>query len=324
MARQRRIDFPGATHHVMNRGADHQPTFRNDDDRELFVTLWAQAAVRFGIIVVSYCLMNNHYHFLVRSPKGQLSRTLQFIARSYTQQFNHHHERDGALFRGRFHSILVDSDTYFGRVSRYIELNPAAAGMVALNELQSYRWSSFQYYSGKHPTPPWLSTDLVLNSYTDPAQYCRFVQSGMTDNELERFYRRQLQPGLVLGRESFVEGIKNARPEECESLRPGIPELSIEDIDATIIALTGSSTDVLMTSIRGRRNIERSAAVEMAQLLTGASLAELASHYKFPSVQAVSNAIGRARANVEGPAFELRSVALRSLGRTQAGHRIGA
>lgn len=323
MARQHRIDFPGATHHVMNRGADHQVTFRNDDDRELFITLWAQAVVRFGIVVVSYCLMDNHYHLLVKSPEGQLSHTLQFIARSYTQQFNHHHERDGALFRGRFHSILVDSDTYFERVSRYIELNPSSAGVLPLSELQNYPWSSFQYYSGKHPTPAWLSTDLVLNSYTDPAQYCLFVLSGMTDNELERFYRRQLQPGLVLGGESFVEGIKHRTPGEAEGLTAGIPELSIADIDAALLALTGSARDALITSVRGRRNIERSTAVEMAQLLTGASLAELAAHYNFPSVQAVSNAIGRARAKTDGPAFELRSSALQALGRTLTGHQVG-
>ena len=194
MARQPRIDYPGAAHHVMNRGAAHQETFVDDRDRQMFLELWSQAVAKFGIIVVSYCLMSNHFHFLVESPNQSLSRSLQFVLQRYTQRFNARHGRDGALFRGRFHSVLVDSDLYFERVGRYIELNPVAAGLVSVSRLEDYKWSSFRAYSGRSRRPPWLSTERMLNRYQQPEQYLRFVQSDMSDQALERFYAAPLRP----------------------------------------------------------------------------------------------------------------------------------
>jgi len=208
MARPHRIDYPGAIHHVMNRGADHQSTFRDDVDRQLFLTLWKQAVSRFGIVVSAFAILDNHYHVLVQSPDQQLSETLQFIGRSYTQQFNRFYGRDGALFRGRFHSVLVDSDVYLARVARYIELNPVAAGLVSIDAMHRYPWSSFRVYSSDDPSSSWLNTSLVLDRFQSPWHYERFVKSELIDVDIERFYRSELRPGRVLGRQSFVDEVR--------------------------------------------------------------------------------------------------------------------
>ena len=321
MARQPRIDYPGAYHHVMNRGADHQIIFRNDDDRELFITLWAQAVVRFGIVVVSFCLMDNHYHVVVISPDGQLSDVMQFVGRSYTQQFNHHHDRDGALCRGRFHSVLVDSDTYFERLVRYVELNPVAAGICDIEDLHRYPWSSFQYFDGFRETPAWLSTDRVLDRYLDPHQFASFVRSEMVDEEVETFYRRNRRPGVVLGKDEFVARVQPLVGDNTAILTAGIPELTLDAIDAAILAISPVNPDALVRSTSGTVNVERLVAVDLAYLLTGTSQAELAKRYGFSRSAAAAASVRRSRTSTNPAIAALRESVLVALGLDNNGNR---
>lgn len=318
MARKPRIDYPGAWHHVMNRGADHQVTFRTDDDRLLFLRIWAEAVSRFGVIVTAYCLMSNHYHLLVQSPTGQLSQALQFVGRSYTQQFNNRHGRDGALFRGRFHSVLIDSNTYFDRVARYIELNPVAAQLVSADQLARYRWSSFQYYAEAKPTPLWLSTAPLLDRFSSTKQYLRFVQSAMTDSELDNFYRR-LGANSVLGEQAFLDRISSDIPGGYKANATRIPEVSIDALDAIVACHARCSEALLRTATPGQRNIVRSVALDVARLLTGYSLADLTGRYGISSRQAASNSLNRSRTKPSGEERALRAAVLQAMKRDSEG-----
>ena len=109
MSRPLRIQFPGAVYHVMNRGAARQPTFTDDRDCQAFLDTIAEAFRLWGIEVFAYCLMGNHYHLCLRTPKGNLSRVMRHVDGIYTQRFNRRHGRDGALFRGRYKAIVVDA-----------------------------------------------------------------------------------------------------------------------------------------------------------------------------------------------------------------------
>lgn len=320
MARKPRIDYPGAVHHVMNRGADRQIIFRNDADRELFLTLWAQAVARFGIVVLSFCLMDNHFHVVVVSPEGQLSRTLQFIGRSYTQQFNYHHGRDGALLRGRFHSVLVDSDNYLQRLIRYVELNPVSAGLCTTSTLVHFRWSSFRFHAGRAPTPLWLSTDRVLREFASREQFECFVRSESPDTELEFFYRTEIAPGLVLGDQTFVDAVR-PKLDKPTALTAGLGLISMDQVDAAVIAMSPCERDTLYVSTPGKRNRYRSAAVDIAHLTTGATLAELATRYGFNSIKSVHSLIRTSRHSSEPTQLALRTATLRALGRDIAGQR---
>jgi len=315
MARPHRIDYPGAIHHVMNRGADHQSTFRDDVDRQLFLTLWKQAVSRFGIVVSAFAILDNHYHVLVQSPDQQLSETLQFIGRSYTQQFNRFYGRDGALFRGRFHSVLVDSDVYLARVARYIELNPVAAGLVSIDAMHRYPWSSFRVYSSDDPSSSWLNTSLVLDRFQSPWHYERFVKSELIDVDIERFYRSELRPGRVLGRQSFVDEVRGRVGSGGVPLRAGVPDVSIEIVEATVLALTGDAVERLCESRRGSVNPSRTVAVALGQRLAGATNSELAERYGFGTPGSVTSAITRCWNSSHPATCELRDRALRVLGR---------
>jgi len=305
MARPLRIDYPGAFHHVMNRGADHQATFTTTRDREDFTALWAEAVVRYRIVVLAYAWMNNHYHALVVTPDAQLSESLRYIGHVYTQRFNRRNGRDGALFRGRFHSVLIDSDTYLDRVARYIERNPLQAGLVDADGLSRYRWSSLRHYL--HPsTTDWVTTEPLISRLGSRHAYLKHVLSDRPDREIVDFYARHERHNVVLGRQDFV----NSLPADVRRSRPlaGIPEVSFDEIENAISSLGSNVTF---------DPVARIVATQLGQSLARASRQELADRYRFPSPQSVSVAIQRKTQQPE--AIALRAAVLAHLGRTSMG-----
>jgi len=234
MARRPRVDPPGSWHHVMNRGANHQLTFMDDVDRDIFLAVLKSAVSLFGIEIHSYCLMPNHYHLLVRSPKGQLSRSMKFIGQSYTQRFNRRHDRDGALFRGRFHNNLVDSENYLHTVGRYIHRNPVLESMKDDSILDTYQWSSLAVYENRARRPEWLTTNEIRSGFATASDYRDFVRDCPQDVEIEQEQAQRLlsnpfRPGIVLGDKSFLQSIVDKVGETAERFRPWIvlppPEL---------------------------------------------------------------------------------------------------
>ena len=312
MARQPRIDFPGAVHHVMNRGANHQDIFGNDLDRQLLLSIWEKAVDRFGVEVICYCWMGNHFHILVRCPEAQLSKTMQFVGRSYTQQFNHHHERDGALYRGRFHSVLIDDQFHFDNVTRYIHLNPLRAGLCDVASLDYYRWGTYANYVTSLTPPGWIDVATGLQNFKDPDDYRSFVERSEPDAALERFYARPLAAGRVLGSQSFLKRIAEEHGSEiAESLTAGIPQVSLAQLDQAVVAASGESVELLRTSLRS--NFARQAAVLLAIELCDASVAELVDHFKFPSVTAATSAIARYKSNDEAKVWRIYTTAQAAL-----------
>ncbi|MBT8370281.1 MAG: transposase, partial [Deltaproteobacteria bacterium] len=89
-----------------------------------------EASEEWNIRVAAYCLMANHYHMLVHTPEGNISRARRHVNGVYTQRFNSRHHLDGQLFRGRYKSILVNGDSYLLQLVRYIHRNPLKAGLV--------------------------------------------------------------------------------------------------------------------------------------------------------------------------------------------------
>ncbi len=118
MSRPLRIEYPGAWYHVMNRGASGRTIFRSDRDWHTFLSLLGDLAATFAVEVHAYCLMGNHYHLLIHTPRGILSGAMRHLNSLYTQRYNRFHRTDGPLFRGRFKAIVIDADTYLAVVSR--------------------------------------------------------------------------------------------------------------------------------------------------------------------------------------------------------------
>jgi putative transposase len=188
MPRPLRTDFPGAWHHVMNRGADHREIFEHDVDYDIFLDSLALASDRSNLEVHAYCLMTNHFHLLVRSLEGQLAGGMQFLIGRFTRLINLRVGRDGSLFRGRYASVLVGSDAHLVQVCRYIHLNPVAARMTSRPE--AWPWSSAAAYSGAAQPAPWLKTEFVLELFGTGdrmSAYRDFVAAGADRSTLD-FY----------------------------------------------------------------------------------------------------------------------------------------
>ena len=104
-----RIEYPVAFYHVTSRGNERKAVFKSRRDREKFLSYLDSATERYGAVIHVYCLMDNHYHLLVETPLGNLSKIMQHINGAYTMYFNTKRKRSGHLFQGRYKAILVDA-----------------------------------------------------------------------------------------------------------------------------------------------------------------------------------------------------------------------
>lgn len=154
MPRGPRKDYPGAWHHVMNRGIAKRSVFESRSDLRYFLSQLARAVRRKEIEVHAFCLMTTHFHLLLKSPEGGLSTAMKRIENSYVRRFNIERRRDGSLFRGRYTSKLVESEAYRRILIRYIHFNPVKAGIVS--KPKEYRYSSAWMLSQQRKTK-WLS-----------------------------------------------------------------------------------------------------------------------------------------------------------------------
>lgn len=186
MARPLRVEYPGAVYHVMARGHERSRIFRDERDRNRFLQLLGTTAQDLAILIHGYCLMDNHYHLLVETPEGGLSRAMKAISGRYSQWFNWRHKRAGHLFEGRFKSVLVQKERHLLELSRYVVLNPVRAGLV--ERAGDWRWSNYRATAGIAAAPPWLAVDWTLaqfarSRYTAREAYRRFVAAGKDSGE---------------------------------------------------------------------------------------------------------------------------------------------
>ena len=130
MARPLRITYPGAFYHVTSRGNERKDIFKSRRDREKFLEYFESAAKRYDAVIHVFCLMDTHYHLLLKTPSGNLPQIMRHVNGAYTTYFNVKRGRSGHLFQGRYKAILVDIDEYAKELSRYIHLNPVRAKIV--------------------------------------------------------------------------------------------------------------------------------------------------------------------------------------------------
>jgi putative transposase len=174
-------------YHIYNRGASHGRIFFTDDNYMYCLRLVKKHRIRYEMSVIAYCLMPNHYHFLLRQDGNQpVSRFMQTLFNSYVQALNKQRNRSGTLFEGRFKHVHVDRTDYLVYLCRYIHLNPVRADLVSRPEL----WPYSNYLDVIERRSGVLKDEAFYREMFDtPADYAAFVGEGLEDPpEIEKFF----------------------------------------------------------------------------------------------------------------------------------------
>lgn len=287
MSRPLRIEYRGAWYHVMNRGLDRALTYTKPEDYSIFLDTLGEACSLFHVGVSAYCLMPNHYHLLIHTPEGNLSRFMRHLNGVYTQRFNRRRHRDGPLFRGRFKGMLVQEDSYLLQVVQYIHQNPVKARMV--DSLNDFKWSSHRYFMKSKERPEWLKADCILRQFSGRrakavSLYKDFMGREMNE-EVSGFYAKKYwRP--ILGDESFTEWAKEkllaeewGSDSEIRDKRVMLGGRQVQRINAAVRRYYKVSGKRLQFSRRGEENIPRKMAICLARELSGLTLSELAQAY---------------------------------------------
>jgi putative transposase len=275
MARQLRITYPGAYYHVTTRGNERTDIYKSQRDREKFLTYLESASERYGAVFHAYCLMRNHYHFLLETPQGNLPEIMQHINGAYTTYFNVKRKRAGHLFQGRYKAILVEADEYAAELSRYIHLNPVKVGVVSRPE--EYRWSSYCAYIGNSTTFSWLNTSLILGCFAQKVEtahnkYRKFVED-MIGKEYESPLRKTFG-SAILGTEAFIEEISQTYIAGIEpdrnlpALRQFDARLLPEEIDGKVKSIFGDN-----------EKLARNASIHICHKYSGVKLKEIGQYF---------------------------------------------
>ena len=209
MPRPLRIEYPGALYHVTARGVQQAAIFIDDQDRVALLANLARALRACDAKAFAFCLMDNHYHFVLQTCQANLSDLMHRVNSVYSSAFNRRHARRGHLFEGRFKALHIDRDAYLLEVCRYVELNPVRAGMVG--EPGQWRWSSYRSNTGTISSPRWLATGelhgaLMGKAPQDTAQSvaaCRSYAQWVEDGRGKRLWKTTLRRGRCLGDEAF-------------------------------------------------------------------------------------------------------------------------
>ena len=141
MPRKKRVWYPGATYHVMNRGNRRSAIFKDGQDYLHFLDVLRIVCKEYPFKIHSICLMTNHFHMSLETADIEIWKIMQKALSVYAEEFNHRHGYIGHLFEGRYTASLIEDESYFLEVSRYIHLNPVKALMV--KEPAAYKYSSY-------------------------------------------------------------------------------------------------------------------------------------------------------------------------------------
>ncbi len=271
----------------------HNPTFS-----ALFLQGLEEASQQFGLEILAYCLMGNHYHLLVRTPWANLSRCMRHINGVYTQRYNKLKKTDGPLFRGRYKAIVVDVDNYLLQVSRYIHRNPIETKTPLVKSLSDYVDSSYPAYINKVHAPLWLKRDFVLSTQNTGKKYHAY-QAFVEDEQiptLQDFYHKSHQPA-VLGSPEFIAKMKcYATDDNTETPKHRLHERPTMSFVINKVAryFKLTSDDIVFTARgTGKKNTPRQIAMYLCKQHTGATLIEMAALFNVKHYSTISKTMSR-------------------------------
>ncbi len=275
MTRPLRIQYPDAFYHVTCRGNERREIFRNQEDHNIFFELLARSLDIFEVQLGAYALMPNHFHFLVCTPKGNLSEFMRHFNISYTGAFNRKYRRSGHLYQGRYKAFLIDADNYLLEVSRYIHLNPLR---IKSKEPVEKRWksllndekTSLAGYLNVKKRKEFVRYAMILDYLGGDTQkarneYKKFVEEGFKNEEASPLTKGK-GTGII-GGDDFIERIRQlfGRDKESPREQPALRELSKKIKPDELIEKYAKLAQIKREDLtrKGRQSTERAMLMEL-------------------------------------------------------------
>jgi len=267
----------------MSRGNARQDIVRDDDDRTRLLADLERTAGRFGWDVLAFVIMSNHLNLLVRTPQPNLGKGMQAFLSAYALGTARRTGRPGHVFQGRYKAEMIEDESYYWTVSRYVHLNPVRAGMVARPE--DWVWSSYPGYVTPAQRRAWVRYDALLAAWrgewggTDAVTaYRNYVEAGLSDPPASPF--RETFGGWVLGSREFLERLRS----EVIGVSSDPPlrearQLTLTRVDAaTLLRAVADYYDLSSEALQRRhdRHIARGMAAWLCRRHTVATLSEIA------------------------------------------------
>ena len=191
MSSRNRTFAPGHYCHIYNRGINREKIFFSKENYLHYLRLLGKYIEDYLVTVIAYCLMPNHYHFLLRQDGDTpLSKFMKAVLSAYVQPLNKQLERKGPLFEGRFRHVYVDRDEYILHLCRYIHFNPVTARYVRIPE--KWIFSNYQEWIKKRQGNL-KDSDFISTYFDSPQDYERFVLKNQLDEKL----KKSLEPYLL-------------------------------------------------------------------------------------------------------------------------------
>ena len=150
MPRMARIESPGSLFHIMAHSIEGKQLFIDDNDRLDFLSRFAKGLKKCEFQCYAWVLMDNHYHFLIRTSHLPLHKLMRPLNSGYAGRYNRKYKKRGYLFQDRFKSVLCQEQEYAATLIKYLHLNPLRAGKVkSFEELGAWAWSGHNFLLGK-------------------------------------------------------------------------------------------------------------------------------------------------------------------------------
>ena len=242
MSRQLRVVFPGAVYHVMSRGNGGEWIFDGGDDWTALLTRLEGAVERYGLVVHGYCLMHNHYHLLVETPRGNLSIGMRHLNGGYAAGFNRRRARVGHVFQGRFKAVLVEKDAHLLEAIRYLALNPVRTERPLCERPEDWRWGSYRVALGLAPRPHWLTCDWTLSRFGATYPTARRRLKAFVDLAGGREWTPQ---GIYFGSDPFIRSTADGL-----GPIPEIPRSHWQPLRPPLEEFFATQTDPILTAYR--------------------------------------------------------------------------
>ena len=175
----------GNYYHIYNRGANKNPIFFEEENYLYLLKKIKKNADNYNISIIAYCLMPNHYHFLLRQDGSKsLRKCIQYTFNSYTKAINKMYNRSGTLFEGPYRAIHIDSQNYLLHLCRYIHRNPVDATLV--KNLEDWPYSNYLEWIGKR-NGKLFNPEFIKRHFPDVKKYAEFVSECEPKEKMDTF-----------------------------------------------------------------------------------------------------------------------------------------